>query len=330
MKGNLKEMDFLVSVIIPIYNVELYLDRCIKSVVDQSYEKIEIILVDDGSTDLCPQICDDWAEKDKKIRVIHKENGGLSDARNVGIETAQGAYLAFVDSDDVIDPDFIELLLKTAYEQNADIVECGVQKFSAEYCFVKSEVSRKIFSPEEAMEELINDGDIRQYVWNKLYRRETVGDIRFPVGKLNEDEFWTYKIVGRAKRICRISEILYGYYQRPGSIMGTKYGIRRLDALEAKEERTEYIERYYPELTRTAKYNFYISCRYAGQMCLKYMEDHSEKKLALCKVKKIYKRNKMSIKDIKEKKNTEKIWYLIISINFECCCRFRNLLHIGI
>ena len=104
-------MDFLVSVIIPIYNVELYLDRCIKSVVDQSYENIEIILVDDGSTDLCPQICDDWAEKDKKIRVIHKENGGLSDARNIGIETAQGAYLGFVDSDDVIDPDLIELLL---------------------------------------------------------------------------------------------------------------------------------------------------------------------------------------------------------------------------
>ena len=112
--------------------------------------------------------------------------------------------------------------------------------------------------------------------------------------------------------------------------MGTKYGIRRLDALEAKKERTEYIERYYPELIRTAKYNFYISCRYAGQMCLKYMEDHREKKLALCKVKRIYKRKKISIKDIKEKKITEKIWYLIISINFECCCRFRNLLHIGI
>lgn len=326
-------MEFLVSVIIPVYNVESYLKRCLKSVVSQSYENMEIILVDDGSTDSSPQICDDWAKKDKKIRVIHKENGGLSDARNVGMEMAQGAYLAFVDSDDVIDPDFIELLLKTAYEQKADIVECGVQRFSDENCSARSEKlekSRKIFSPEEAMKELINDGDIRQHVWNKLYRRETVGDIRFPVGKLNEDEFWTYKIIGKAERICRISEILYGYYQHPESIMGTKYGIRRLDALEAKEERMEYIERYYPGLARIAKYNFYISCRYAGQMCLKYLESSREKKLALCKVKTIYKRNKMEINDIKEKKITEKIWYLIISINFVCCCRFRNLLHIGI
>ena len=325
-------MDYLVSVIIPVYNVEQYLDRCILSVVNQSYKNLEILLIDDGSKDSCPQMCDKWAQKDERIKVIHKENGGLSDARNVGVDVAQGEYIAFVDSDDMVALRFVELLLETAYQQNADIVECSVRKFCENDCFTeveKTERLMKIFTPEKAMEELINDGQIRQHVWNKLYRKETIGDIRFPNGKLNEDEFWTYKIIGASKRICRIGEVLYGYYQRSGSIMGTKYGIRRLDALEAKAERIDYIEQYYPQLVKIARYNFYISCRYAGQMCLKYITDREEKKKALERVESFYWGVPLTKAEITGN-SFEKIWFFIFRCSPVICCRIRNWLGIGL
>lgn len=323
-------MDLLISIIIPIYNVEEYLERCIDSVVNQTYKNLEIILVDDGSPDQCGSICDTWALKDKRIKVIHKKNGGLSDARNAGLNLATGEFIAFVDSDDVVERQFVRYLIDTVCEENADIVECGVQKFCTDIEF-PAETKGKVtsFSRTEALRELIFDGAIRQHVWNKLYRKSVIADIRFPVGKLNEDEFWTYKIVGRAEKICRIENELYGYFQREGSIMGTRYSVRRLDALEAKAERLEYMSEFYPELEEDARLNFYYSCRYAGQMSLRYIKEKKERRNAVRKIKELYSANSLTREDIRSAKGKEKMEMILSTVSFMGCCRIRNLLYVG-
>lgn len=323
-------MDILVSVIIPIYNVEKYLNRCIESVMNQTYKNLEIILVDDGSPDQCGNICDEWALKDSRIKVIHKENGGLSDARNAGMNIAVGEFIAFIDSDDVVHSLFIQYLLETMLEQNADIVECGVRKFSTEINFpLKDKGNTIFFTKIEALRELIFDGDIRQHVWNKLYRKKVIADVKFPVGKINEDEFWTYKVVGKAEKICKIENEFYGYFQREGSIMGARYSIQRLDALEAKAERLDYMSKFYPELEEAARVNFYVSCRYAGQMSLKYIREKEERRSTVRKIKELYSSHSLIREDYKKAKGKKKVQMLLSKISFMGCCRIRNLLNIG-
>lgn len=323
-------MDILVSVIIPIYNVEKYLNRCIESVMNQTYKNLEIVLVDDGSPDQCGNICDTWASKDSRIKVIHKKNGGLSDARNAGMDIAIGEFIAFIDSDDIVHPLFIQYLLETMLEQNADIVECGVRKINTDINFMpKNKGSIISFTRIEALRELIFDGHIRQHVWNKLYRKRVIVDIKFPVGKINEDEFWTYKVVGKAEKICKIENELYGYFQREGSIMGTRYSIRRLDALEAKVERLDYISKFYPVLEEMARLNFYDSCRYAGQMSLKYIREKEERRSTIRKIKKLYSSHSLTREDFKKAKGKKKVQMLLSKISFMGCCRIRNLFNIG-
>ena len=191
-----------ISVIVPIYNVEQYLRRCIDSIINQTYKNLEIILVDDGSPDNCGQICDDYAKKDTRIKVIHKKNGGLSDARNVGLEVCTGDYISFVDSDDWIELNTYEIMMKSMNEYNADMVVSNINyvykdKVESKY----SEDKIRCFNKEEAMKELIKDGLVQAVVWNKLYKRVVIDNLRFKVGKLNEDEFFTYKICAKAERI---------------------------------------------------------------------------------------------------------------------------------
>ena len=215
-------MNPLISIIVPIYKVEKYLCRCVDSILNQTYVNLEIILVDDGSPDDCPQICDDYAEKDNRIKVIHKENGGLSDARNAGMEIAKGKYISFIDSDDYVSLDFFETLYNTIITENSDIVECSVVKFYENNHFdsISDDFSVRNFSTVGGLSALISETLFHQHVWNKLYKSELVLDIPFAVGKLNEDEFWTYQVFGRAKRISRINKTMYFYFQRSNSIMG--------------------------------------------------------------------------------------------------------------
>ena len=163
----------LISVIVPIYNVEKYLDRCVDSIINQTYKNLEIILVDDGSPDNCPQMCDDYAKKDSRIKVVHKENGGLSDARNVGMEVATGEYVSFIDSDDYISLDFYETLLETIVDNDSDIVECGVVKFYEDNSFDKYSDDLKVtnYDTVDGLEGLINENPFKQHVWNKLYNQ---------------------------------------------------------------------------------------------------------------------------------------------------------------
>lgn len=259
-----------ISVIVPVYNVELYLYDCIESLLNQTYKNIEIILVDDGSTDKCPQICDKYALKDSRIKVLHKENGGLSDARNGGLKAATGSYIAFVDSDDIIASNMLDELFQIAKNYSADIVECDFIRFeNLKECtgILDASVSNVVssFSAESAIENLMM-GQLRQVVWNKLYSNQVIGDLKFKKGRINEDEFWTYKVFGNANKIVKISGKLYFYRQQANSIMGSGYNIRRLDALDALEERIYYISQKFPKLLSLALKSFCFSSIYQYQM----------------------------------------------------------------
>lgn len=323
-------MNSLISVIVPIYNVEDYLDRCVDSIINQTYKNLEIILVDDGSPDNCPQMCDDYAKKDSRIKVVHKENGGLSDARNAGMKVATGEYVSFIDSDDYISLDFYEILLQTMIDNDSDIVECGVVKFyeNGKFDEYSDDQMIKNFNTVDGLEGLINENSFHQYVWNKLYKSSVALDIPYAVGKLNEDEFWTYQIFGKAKKVTRINKTMYYYFQRGSSIMGNGYNIKRLDALEGKMNRQAYIEKNFPILTTKAKVDLYGSCIFAYQSVLKFMSGKDKKKAG--KIIKEYKnRCKLTTDEINNVTDSSKKYYKLAKLNFYLCCKMKAIFNIG-
>lgn len=245
-----------ISVVIPVYNVETYLPQCLESVINQTYQNLEIIVVNDGSTDSCPQICDDYAIKDKRIKVIHKRNGGLSDARNAGMSCANGELISFVDSDDLLSPHFFQKLFQALTAHNADIAECEFKKFVSNreiQCFPdKTENPIKIFEGEKMMKALFK-GPLHVMVWNKLYKITLVRDRLFPVNRISEDVFWTYRIYGEASKTVKIDEKLYFYRQRENSIMASRYSIKRLDSLDAYEEKIDYLKKKFPNLVQEVR-----------------------------------------------------------------------------
>lgn len=258
----------LISVIVPVYNVDRYLNRCIDSIVNQTYENLEIILVDDGSPDQCPQICDAWAKKDSRIVVIHKENGGLSDARNAGLNIARGEYIAFVDSDDWVSLKYIEYMIQYIIEYDCDIVECEYI-LTSKKC--KEDLNESalisIHEVEDAMKLHLEDKMYKQVVWNKLYKRELI-NVLFEKGKYHEDVFWTYQIIEKCTKVCHIDIPLYFYFQREDSIIGNKYSIKRLDEIEAFEQRYKFIENYFPKLKYIAQKGLINTYMYHTQLIL--------------------------------------------------------------
>lgn len=249
-------MSELISVIIPIYKVEEYLDECITSVVNQTYKNLEIILVDDGSPDNCPIMCDAWAEKDERIRVIHKPNGGLSDARNAGIDIAKGDYIAFVDSDDYIKPDMFEKLYNALSKENADISACGIVNCIGENKNVWGCMD-VAGNSEEILELLYNEASYPVSAWNKLYSRKCWENLRFPVGKICEDAFTTYQLIDNAEKIVMIPDALYCYRIRPESIMTSAFSPKKMDEEEAWRKNYEFINENYPKLKKNA-FDFYL------------------------------------------------------------------------
>lgn len=244
-----------ISVIIPIYNVEKYLSACLESVIHQSYPHLEIILVNDGSTDSCPQICDEYATKDSRIKVIHQRNGGLSDARNSGLKIATGEFISFVDSDDLLSLDFCQRLSDALIESDADIVECDFVKFENNLNFMVEGKNHfcilKKYDTATALALLMKE-ELKQVVWNKIYKKEVLEGLMFPLNKTNEDEFWTYRVFGKAKKIVKIPEELYYYRQQVESIMGRSYSLSRLDGIQAMEERIFYMKSHFPNLENLA------------------------------------------------------------------------------
>ena len=323
-------MNPLISVIVPIYNVEKYLARCVDSIVNQIYKNLEIILVDDGSPDRCPQMCDDYAEKDSRIKVVHKKNGGLSDARNAGMVVATGEYISFIDSDDYVSDDFFECLLDVMNKENSDIAECSVVKFYEDNRFdeFSDDLSVKTYDTQDAMSALIAENQFHQHVWNKLYKTELVKDIPYAVGKLNEDEFWTYRVFGRANKVARLNKTMYYYFQRSSSIMGVGYNIRRLDALEGKANRQKDSENNFPDLSTQAKIDLYGSCMFAYQSVLKFMSG-ADKKKALELIRKYRKMYNLSFDEIKLADKSARKYFYLAKCNFGFCCKFRAISGIG-
>lgn len=316
----------LISVIVPVYKVEKYLDCCVESITNQTYKNLEIILVDDGSPDNCPKMCDEWAQKDSRIKVIHKENGGLSDARNAGMAIATGEVISFIDSDDYIDLNMYELLINKMHETDSDIVSCGVNWVDESGGVLKCDMvlSDVVFSTEEAMKELLDDGALKQPVWNRIYKKEIALTIPFEKGKCHEDVFWSYQAVGKSKRICVINQALYCYVQRSDSIMGQSFSEKRLDVLDANQDRCEYMKNIYPDLYTLAACVYLGSCMYQLQCALIYHADKNVLENIINRIPQAKVGNKQTM-PLKYK-----IW-----LSMFCCfpvftCKIRNKLGINI
>lgn len=252
-----------ISVIVPIYKVEDFLNQSIESIRMQSYTNLEIILVDDGSPDSCPSICDDFAKKDPRIQVIHIENGGLSHARNIGLSRATGEYVAFVDSDDWIAPGFIQSMLEACKQEQCEMAICDYRKVDQEgnpidhknhenhkqyhkqnYNQNHTQKHNQIYEDNELLLSMYEDFHEKStcfvVTWNKLYHRNLWNEIEFPKGRIHEDEATTYLLLDKAKKAVFVEEALYFYRQSPGSIMQKAFDHRRLDWIKALEERIIY------------------------------------------------------------------------------------------
>lgn len=241
----------LITVIVPVYNVEAYLDRCVASLVNQTYENLEILLIDDGSTDRCPELCDAWARRDHRITVFHTENRGLAHARNLGLDHAHGAYLAFADSDDYVDAAFLQVLYDTLVSQKVRMSVIGFQ------CFFSGEEPDthrahnwdvRVYSTEEAFACMYTGEQFADYAWNKLYCAELFSGIRYPVGRKMEDIGTTCRLVGQCRRIAYNPAPLYFYCQRPGSIVRSWDEQFARDRFDMLREKYRYIRERCPGL----------------------------------------------------------------------------------
>ena len=243
----------MISIIVPVYKTEKYLNRCIESIVNQSYKELEIILIDDGSPDNCPHICDQWAEKDQRIIVIHKENAGPSVARNVGLDIAKGEYFYFVDSDDYIEPDLCARVLAYFDKNDVDIVTFDAHIVDEEGRLLGSSENVKdgVISCDEALL-LLMQGKINNYAWNKMYKRQVFDDIRFPTGRFWEDVAIGYKLLLESKNIYCTSEKLYYYVQRGDSIIHTMNGKALQDIFLARYESYHALKENHPEAAEEA------------------------------------------------------------------------------
>ncbi len=256
----------LISIIVPVYQVEKYLEKCINSIIAQTYKNLEIILVDDGSTDNCPAICDRFQSVDTRIKVIHQANGGLSHARNVGMEMATGDFIGFVDSDDWIEPNMYEVLMSALQDTGADIAVCGRQMETSDSKPVSIDATsckRKLYSTEEALRTMIKGGGIiRNTVWNKLYKRTVLSNISFPAGKIYEDLLWTPLVIGNAKLIVCMDSPLYHYLNRTDSLSHNENLVikRGLDKVEMFHQRFVFIQDHFPDLKKLAIQKFQNSC----------------------------------------------------------------------
>lgn len=232
----------LISIIVPVYNVENYIRECIDSILAQTMRSFELILVDDGSKDASGRICDEYADADDRIRVIHKENGGLSSARNRGLDEAKGDYICFVDSDDAVSADYLEKLYAAIKKDNADIVVCDIDapKLSTADMSVNSPISMPVLEAKR----WLYDQTSREYVlmvvaWNKMYAKELLNGIRYPEGRLHEDEFMIGRVLSRAKTVSFVPDKLYVYRDNASGITSdaNRFNLRHFDVIDAYKER---------------------------------------------------------------------------------------------
>ncbi len=284
-----------ITVIVAVYNIEKYLDNCIKSIINQNYKNLQILLIDDGSTDSSGEICDKYAKLDERIEVIHKKNGGLADARNVGMSLAKGKYISFIDGDDYIYPTFYMNLYNLIVKYDADISECDFLRVNEddieniEEIILKEneklKIRHEIIDNKEAVCELFGTR-LQPYVkkvvvWNKLYNSKVLSDIQFPFGKLHEDEYTTYKILYNSTKIVSTNKVLHGYIQTKNSIMRREIKQKRIDDnLDAYIQSSNFFkEKNEPEIEMKCRRRYLENCIELSGKVLK--SDNKEKQTQL-------------------------------------------------
>ena len=302
-----------ISVIVPVYNMQNFLSQCIESIINQTYENLEIILVDDGSTDGSSKICDEYAQKDKRVTVIHKENGGLSDARNFGLAVATGDYISFVDSDDYIHPQMYEILLYFAKKENSDMVTCAYERDDESIFQTKiviSDIMSACFDGHRNFDQIIDFANV--VAWCRLYKKTVFDGITFPVGKLHEDEYTIHRILYKCKNVVCLREKLYFYRRNNNSITSTLTERHIHDALNAFEDRIDFaLEHNWLELLPSALRRYPEYCFYAYNT-IKEQKD----KNYLCILKKIRQNLKNIIKKYGKKNFSRK--YICFSNGILC------------
>lgn len=241
-------MKNLISIIIPIYNISQFIEKCLQIVCGQSYPYLEIILVNDGSTDDSDTLCHKWEFIDSRIKVYHKKNGGLSDARNYGLSKATGSYIIYLDGDDWIATNTVEKLVHIAQEYHADFIQSSYYYAYENYLLVYDEPANIIeYNKENALKELISNGRIKNFAWGSLIKRELALQVPFIKGKYFEDSFWKYQIMELSHKFVYVATPLFYYRQRPESISGN-FTLRNIDLLIGTEERLQFIQKNYPKL----------------------------------------------------------------------------------
>ncbi len=306
----------LISVIVPVYNVQKYLKQCIDSIINQTYKNLEIILVDDGSTDNCAEICDDYAKKDDRIKVIHQKNQGLSMARNNGLEIAKGKYIGFIDSDDYIELDMYQMLYNLKKKNQADVSVIGINRIY-EDTGKKEKIEKnnytKEIEKEEAFSIMVDDErTFRVAAWNKLYLKEVIENVRYPKQKLYEDVGTTYKIIDKAQKIVFCTCPKYNYRIREKSITkNKKFTQKEMDRVEMAIEMTNFIKSKYPNLKK--QMDIYLLRNYIATLNKMILDDKEDKDF-INETEKVFRKNQLNIvtSNLKTKK---KVQFLLLSIS---------------
>lgn len=305
----------LVTIVVPMYNVEKYIEKCINSLLNQTYQNIEIIIINDGTKDNSLAIAERKAKEDRRIKIISQPNQGLSAARNTGIDNASGDYICFVDSDDFIHTDYVKLLLECILENDVDISVCNFFYIDEQgNTWKRKEKEKKIYNNEEALKDIFSkEQNTEVMTWNKLYKIQLFRDnkIYFPVGRYHEDNFTTYKLYYYANKIAMISDELYYYLQRNNSIMGQKFNKKRLDILDAIGETKSFFKdkkiklneeiQCYEIITKINILNNMIRDKYKGRERIDIIRDIKENKKVFKKNKHIDKKTKAALILIFEK-----------------------------
>lgn len=272
----------LISVIVPIYNVEKYLVKCVDSILAQTYQELEVILVDDGSPDNCGQICDEYAQRDPRIRVIHKPNGGLSDARNAGLEICTGDYIGFVDSDDWIEPQMYGTLLELLHRFDADMAFGGVAD-DLERGDIVTTVKTSNYGQTPFAEDKLTA--MRRYfhgswsAWDKLYRADLFRGIQYSVGEINEDEAIVLQLLERCQRVCYTDQVFYHYMHREDNqtITNSSFSPKKLAWMEHCKANLQYIRSSHPELAPNAAERYLDSVQWSlSQIALSHHDFSKE------------------------------------------------------
>ncbi len=250
----------LITIVVPVYNVAEYLEKCVDSLLKQTYTMIEILLIDDGSTDgISPNLCDQLAQTDSRIRVIHKENGGLSDARNAGIREAKGKYVGLIDSDDYVDPDMFELLYHNLMNEGADLSICGVYQVYGNRVDQPSDQGRYVLNREETVKMVLESSKISVNAVNRLYPIELFSHVQFPFGKTSEDAHIILDILAQVEKVVVDLRPKYYYVHRGGSITTSDFKPRDLSVIDAYQRNYDIVCRDYPNLEPVAAFRRYWS-----------------------------------------------------------------------